>query len=106
MALAEAMLYGCVPVTTGAGGMREVTGDLGFRVLPDDAPAVARIVLAGVPERSVHEACARRIKERFPMGARASGLDALFGVGASGGTGGAGVAGGRARRAAGRRSSR
>lgn len=77
MALAEAMLYGCVPVTTGTGGMPEVTGGLGLTVPPEDPEALAAAV-RNTPPRAAHEAAARRIRERFPAEARAEALAALF----------------------------
>lgn len=80
MALAEAMSCGCVPVTTGAGAMPEVTGGLGRIVPPDDPGEVARLVREWTPDRADHEAAARRIREAFPIAGRAAALGALFRV--------------------------
>ncbi len=78
MALAEAMSAGCVPVTTGAGAMPEVTGGLGRTVPFGDPGAVARLVAAWTPDRAEHEAAARWIREAFPLSVRAAAIGALF----------------------------
>ena len=76
MALAEAMLAGCVPVATRAGALPEVIGDAPAVWLDEPNPqaiaeGVRRAVAAGPEER-------RRVRERiltaFPLEVRRSGL--------------------------------
>ncbi len=75
LAVAEAMLAGCIPVVTEAGALPEVVGDSGVRVAKPDPEAIAdavRSVLdSGPEERSRVRA---RILERFPLEARRKGL--------------------------------
>lgn len=77
VAVAEAMLAGCVPVVTRAGALPEVVGDTG--VLLDDASP--RAVAIGVRE-ALHlgsaEAARRRVRERFSVAQRRAGLFALL----------------------------
>ncbi len=77
VSVAEAMLAGCVPVTTRAGALPEVVGETG--VLLDDADP--RSVALGVRE-ALHlapgEAARRRVRERFSVEQRRDGLFALL----------------------------
>ena len=79
IAVAEAMLAGCVPVVTAAGALPEVVADAGVQV-PSDAPAevaagVAKALDAGPDAR-------RRARERiltaFPVEIRRRGLQAAL----------------------------
>ena len=77
VSVAEAMLAGCVPVTTRAGALPEVVGDTG--VLLDDSDP--RTVALGVREAlhlSTAEAARRRVRERFSVEQRRNGLFALL----------------------------
>jgi glycosyltransferase involved in cell wall biosynthesis len=77
VSVADAMLAGCVPVTTRAGALPEVVGDTG--VLLDDADP--RTVALGVRE-ALHlgtaEAARRRVREHFSAAQRRDGLFALL----------------------------
>jgi glycosyltransferase involved in cell wall biosynthesis len=77
VSVAEAMLAGCVPVTTRAGALPEVVGDTG--VLLDDSDP--RTVALGVRE-ALHlgtaEVARRRVRERFSVERRRDGLFALL----------------------------
>ncbi|MDE3025553.1 MAG: glycosyltransferase, partial [Acidobacteriota bacterium] len=77
VAVAEAMLAGCVPVVTRAGALPEVVGDTG--VLLDDADP--RTVALGVREAlhlSTAEDARRRVRKRFGVAQRREGLLALL----------------------------
>lgn len=75
MAVAEAMLAGCVPVITRAGALPEVVGDAGVEVDSATPEAVAggvrRALVLGTEERL---AARSRILERFPLERRAQAL--------------------------------
>ncbi len=77
VSVAEAMLAGCIPVTTRAGALPEVVGDTGV-VLEDSRP---RTVALGVRE-ALHlgtaEVARRRVRERFSVEQRRDGLFALL----------------------------
>lgn len=77
VSVAEAMLAGCIPVTTRAGALPEVVGETG--VLLDDAEP--RTVALGVRE-ALHlgtaEVARRRVRELFTVGRRRDGLFALL----------------------------
>ena len=78
MAVAEAMLAGCVPVVTKAGALPEVVGDAGVQV---DAPT-AEAVAAGVREALARDDDARlrareRVLEHFPLERRERALQAV-----------------------------
>lgn len=79
LSVAEAMLAGCVPVTTGAGALPEVTGECGERLQAADPEEIAQAVRAALayPE----EARARirlRILEKFPMKNRREQLEQII----------------------------
>lgn len=78
MVLGEAMLSGCIPVASDAGGMPGTVGDAGFLVEAPDPPAIAEVVrraldLGADPQRGPRaRARARaRIAERFQRETRA-----------------------------------
>jgi glycosyltransferase involved in cell wall biosynthesis len=80
MAVAEAMLGGCVPVVRDAGAMPEVVGDAGVRIARSEPAQIAegvRHALAAGPEG------ARRARERilreFPLATRGERLRAAVG---------------------------
>jgi glycosyltransferase involved in cell wall biosynthesis len=75
MALAEAMLAGCIPVVTTAGALPEVVGDVGVTVAPDDAQALAdgiRTALELGPDE--RRRARERILREFPVESRRDGL--------------------------------
>lgn len=78
MAVAEAMLAGCIPVVTRAGALPEVVGDAG--VLVDEptpeaiADGVRRALVLGPQARA---AARRRVLEHFPLERRERALHAL-----------------------------
>lgn len=79
LAVAEAMLAGCIPVATGAGALPEVVGDVGVRIDRPEAEDIAAGVLAALGAEPEERARARaRILERFPLEARRDGLYAAI----------------------------
>ena len=75
LAVAEAMLAGCIPVVTEAGALPEVVGDIGVRVArpePEEIAAAVRVALAAGPEERARARA--RVLERFPLEARRAGL--------------------------------
>jgi glycosyltransferase involved in cell wall biosynthesis len=78
MAVAEAMLAGCVPVVTRAGALPEVVGDTGVYVESaepgDVAAGVRRALELGAEAR--HRA-RERVVERFPLERRRKGLQRI-----------------------------
>ena len=78
LAVAEAMLAGCIPVVTGAGALPEVVGDAGVQVADRSPAAVAEgvgraLALDGEARRRARE----RVLRRFPLERRRAGLQAL-----------------------------
>jgi glycosyltransferase involved in cell wall biosynthesis len=75
LAVAEAMLAGCVPVVTEASALPEVVGDTGVRISAPTADEVAdgvrRALAAGAPAGARARA---RVLEAFPLAARAGGI--------------------------------
>lgn len=71
LSVAEAMLAGCVPVTTGAGALAEVTGECGLRLNSPEPAAIAHGVQTALafPE-AARGAIRARILEEFPMSRR------------------------------------
>jgi glycosyltransferase involved in cell wall biosynthesis len=69
MAVAEAMLAGCVPVVTPVGALPEVVGDTGV-VVGDDLAAAIRTALPLAPA----VAARARVLERFTLERRADGV--------------------------------
>lgn len=85
MVLGEAMLCGCIPVASDAGGMPGTVGDAGFLVEAPDPPAIAEVVrraldMGADPQRGPRaRARAReRIAELFHRETRASRLLAIL----------------------------
>jgi len=75
IAVAEAMLAGCIPVVTAAGALPEVVGEAGVQVRTDTPADVAEGIRAAVrlgPEARI--AARRRILETFPLEVRRRGL--------------------------------
>lgn len=68
MALAEAMLCGCIPVVTDRGSLREVVGDVGFYVPYGDPQTTAEAIrkaLGADPEMG--QQARQRIIDNFPL---------------------------------------
>ena len=75
LAVAEAMLAGCVPVVTEAGALPEVVGELGVRVARPEPKAIAEAVRTALHAGPDERARAReRVLEHFPLDARRAGL--------------------------------
>jgi len=78
LSVAEGMLAGCVPVTTRAGALPEVVGDVGIQVDGQDpaslADAIARALDRGPDERA---AARERVLRCFPLELRREGVQAL-----------------------------
>ncbi len=71
VAVAEAMLAGCVPVVTAAGALPEVVGDAGIHVSSDDPLEVAKAVRQALSLGPAARAHARdRVLTEFPVDAR------------------------------------
>jgi glycosyltransferase involved in cell wall biosynthesis len=78
MAVAEAMLAGCVPVVTAAGALPEVVGDAGIVVASVEPAAVAEGVRRALEEGEEARRRARdRILGHFPLENRRRGLVSL-----------------------------
>jgi glycosyltransferase involved in cell wall biosynthesis len=71
LSVAEAMLAGGVPVTTGAGALEEVTGNCGVRLSSTDPAEVARAIVTALdlPDEA-RTAMRARILEHFPLSKR------------------------------------
>ncbi len=85
MALGEAMLCGCIPVASRAGGMPDTVGEAGFIVDSPDPVAIAGVVrralsLAADPNGGPAARCRarQRIVERFSRAQRAAQLLAVL----------------------------
>jgi glycosyltransferase involved in cell wall biosynthesis len=77
IAVAEAMLAGCVPVVTAAGALPEVVGDAGIQVESDDPAVVAAGIRRALDAGPEARAAARdRILTAFPVDVRRQGLGA------------------------------
>lgn len=77
MAVAEAMLGGCIPVVTGAGALPEVVGDAGVQVDSPSPGEVADGIRRGLELAEDRDARARareRVLEEFPLSRRRQGL--------------------------------
>jgi glycosyltransferase involved in cell wall biosynthesis len=78
LSVAEAMLAGCIPVTTTAGALPEVVGDTGVTIDEPTPEAIAAGVERALGLGDDARAAARaRVLERFPLEARAEGLEAV-----------------------------
>jgi glycosyltransferase involved in cell wall biosynthesis len=79
MSVAEAMLAGCIPVTTNAGALSEVTGQHGVRLESTRPEEIARAVEAALQATPETRAAVRtRILENFPMSQRGDQLQSLI----------------------------
>ena len=79
LSVAEAMLAGCIPVTTRAGALPEVVGDIGVQVDGQD-PAQLAAAIERALERDDHERARRRASacsSSFPLEMRRAGVQAL-----------------------------
>jgi glycosyltransferase involved in cell wall biosynthesis len=75
MSVAEAMLAGCVPVTTAAGALPEVTGDCGIRILQPDPNSVAEAIGAALAMTDdVRGSIRTRVLQEFPLANRSAQL--------------------------------
>jgi glycosyltransferase involved in cell wall biosynthesis len=79
LSVAEAMLAGCVPVTTGAGSLPEVTGECGMRLSAPDPAEIAQAVRTALacPDEA-RWSIRTRILEEFPMKKRREQLEQLI----------------------------
>ena len=82
MAVAEAMLAGCVPVVTPVGALPEVVGDAGVVVGADGLAAAIRRALASGD--GVRAAARARVLERFTLERRGNGVRAALEAAATG----------------------
>jgi glycosyltransferase involved in cell wall biosynthesis len=78
LSVAEGMLAGCIPVTTRAGALPEVVGDVGVQIDGQDpaqlASAIERALEAGPEARA---AARNRVLDRFPLELRREGVQRL-----------------------------
>jgi glycosyltransferase involved in cell wall biosynthesis len=75
MSVAEAMLAGCVPVTTSAGALPEVTGNCGVRISKTDPRAVSEAIVAALDSSDAIRAAVRaRVLKEFPISSRSAQL--------------------------------
>jgi len=79
MSVAEAMLAGCVPITTNAGALEEVTGSCGVRLSSAEPAELARGIVAAlaVPDED-RNAIRARILDLFPLSKRGRELQQLI----------------------------
>jgi succinoglycan biosynthesis protein ExoA len=79
MSVAEAMLAGCVPVTTNAGALEEVTGSCGVRLSSAEPAEVARGIVAALALPDAERKAIRaRVLELFPLSKRGRELQQLI----------------------------
>jgi len=79
MSVAEAMLAGCVPVTTKAGALPEVTGDCGLCIAAADPNEIARGIKHALSYTDASRQSIRnRILEQFPLANRRTQLQELI----------------------------
>jgi glycosyltransferase involved in cell wall biosynthesis len=79
LSVAEAMLAGCVPVTTRAGALPEVTGECGLRISSTDPAEIARAIQQALAYPDEARLSIRaRILEEFPLSKRTEQLDQLI----------------------------
>jgi glycosyltransferase involved in cell wall biosynthesis len=86
MAVAEAMLAGCIPVVSARGALPEVVGDVGVQLERLQPDAIAAAVLEASSATALDRARAReRVLTRFPVAGRRAGLAAAIESALSGG---------------------
>lgn len=79
LSVAEAMLAGCVPVTTGAGSLPEVTGECGLRISSTEPAEIAEAIQAALALPDEARAAIRdRILQEFPVSRRREQLQQLI----------------------------
>ena len=79
LSVAEAMLAGCVPVTSGAGSLPEVTGECGVLLASTEASDIAAAIQAGLTYTDEARLSIRtRILNEFPMKNRREHLEQLI----------------------------
>ncbi len=75
IAVAEAMLAGCIPAVTDSGALPEVVGDVGVRIAASDAASIAAAVRAALELGPAERRRAReRVLREFPIDMRRRGL--------------------------------
>jgi glycosyltransferase involved in cell wall biosynthesis len=78
-AVAEAMLFDCVPIVSNRGSLPEVVGSCGYYVPPDDAEALASAVRQALARGAPGSESPRtRITRLFPLSLRRARLNALI----------------------------
>jgi glycosyltransferase involved in cell wall biosynthesis len=78
MSVAEAMLAGCIPVTTRAGALPEVVGETGVQVNEADPAALAEAIgRALAMDGEARRRARARVLERFPLEVRRRGLQSV-----------------------------
>jgi len=77
-AVAEAMLFGCVPVVTPRFALPEVVGDAGLYAEPDDPDAMATALARALAGEIPAEFPRARVLREFPLGRRREALIALI----------------------------
>jgi glycosyltransferase involved in cell wall biosynthesis len=78
MSVAEAMLAGCVPITTAAGALPEVAGDAGVEIEGRQPAAIAAAVSQAIDaDRSARERARDRVLELFSLEVRRNGLQSV-----------------------------
>ena len=78
LSVAEGMLAGCIPVTTRAGALPEVVGEVGIQVDGQDSDALADAIARALEEGPDQRAAAReRVLRCFPLELRRAGIQGL-----------------------------
>jgi glycosyltransferase involved in cell wall biosynthesis len=78
LSVAEGMLAGCIPVTSRAGALPEVVGDVGVQVEGQDPAALAAAIGSALGAGADARAAAReRVLRCFPLAGRRDGVQAL-----------------------------
>ena len=79
LSVAEGMLAGCIPVTTRAGALPEVVGDIGVQVEGQDPAQLAAAIERALSSETISERAAarERVLQSFPLEIRRAGVQAL-----------------------------
>jgi glycosyltransferase involved in cell wall biosynthesis len=78
LSVAEGMLAGCIPVTTTAGALPEVVGDVGVQVESQDPAQLAAAIRRALESSDDARAAAReRVLRCFPLEVRRAGVQRL-----------------------------